>query len=193
MIFLTLFIEFFKTGLFAIGGGLATLPFLQEMGSTYGWFTTAELTRMVAVAESTPGPIGVNCATYVGYEVACNAFGGNVFMGVLGSISSTVALVLPSMIIISIIASVLKKFSSSKIVKNLFYGLRAGAVGLLLTVVISMCQTALLIGGGTTFMTQIDWRAVVLFAVMLFGVIKWKKHPLVYIGISAVVGLVFSF
>lgn len=182
MIYLYLFIEFFKTGLFSIGGGLATLPFLQEMGVKYGWFTTAELTRMVAVSESTPGPIGINCATYVGYEVG----------GPLGSLVTTSALVLPSIIIIVIIASFLQKFNDSKLVQNTFYGLRAGAAGLLVTVMISMCQTALMIGGGNTFWTMIDWRAVALFVVLLFGVIKWKKHPLVYIGIAAVAGIVFG-
>ena len=182
MIYLYLFIEFFKTGLFAIGGGLATLPFLSEMGAKYGWFTTAELSRMVAVAESTPGPIGINCATYVGYEVG----------GVLGSIVATVSLVLPSVIVILIIASFLNRFNESKIVQTLFYGLRAGAAGLLVTVMLSMCQTAMLTAVGDTFFTMIDWRFVALFAVMLIGVLKWKKHPLVYIGAAAVAGLVLG-
>ena len=183
MIFLQLFIEFFKAGLFAIGGGLATLPFLSEMGQTFGWFTPAELSRMIAIAESTPGPIGINCATYVGYETA----------GVLGSLVATLSLVLPSVIIILIISSIMKRFSESTLIKTLFYGLRAGAVGLLVTVVVSMCQTAIFTVPGVDLLSMISWKAAILFVVMLFAVFKWKKHPLVYIGAAAVIGILFQF
>lgn len=183
MIYLELFVEFFKTGLFAIGGGLATLPFLSEMGERFGWFTSAELSRMIAIAESTPGPIGINCATYVGYEVG----------GILGSLIATLSLVMPSVIIIIIISSIMKKFSENRLVKDAFYGLRAGAVGLLMTVLISVCQTALLTVPGADFIGMISWKAVILFVVMLFAVLKWKKHPLIYIGSAAVIGIIFSF
>ena len=113
-IYILLFLEFFKTGLFSIGGGLATLPFLYDIADKYPWFDRAVLADMIAVSESTPGPIGINMATYVGYETG----------GILGGILATVALVLPSVIIIIIIAKFLNKFNENKIVKSAFYGLR---------------------------------------------------------------------
>ena len=109
-----LFIEFFKTGLFSIGGGLATLPFLFQMSERYGWFTTEQLTNMIAVSESTPGPIGINIATYVGFTTEN--------LGVFGAIFTTLSLVLPSIIVILIIAGFLEKFKENKYVKNAFYG-----------------------------------------------------------------------
>ena len=108
-----LFIEFFKTGLFAVGGGLATLPFLQDMAVRTGWFTTAQLADMVAVSESTPGPIGVNMATYVGFTVA----------GVPGALVATLGLITPSIIIILIIAAFLQAFRNNRFVNAAFYGL----------------------------------------------------------------------
>ena len=100
MIYLSLFWEFFKTGLFAVGGGMATVPFLSEMAARTGWFTQEMLADMIAVGESTPGPIGVNTATYVGYTVA----------GIPGGVVATLGLVLPSFIIILIVSAVLKAF-----------------------------------------------------------------------------------
>ena len=114
MIFLRLFIEFFKTGLFAVGGGMATLPFLSDMGVRTGWFTSAQLADMVAVSESTPGPIGVNMATYVGFETG----------GIPGAVIATLGLVAPSIIVILIIAQFLKAFRNSKYVDRAFYGVR---------------------------------------------------------------------
>lgn len=114
MILLHLFLEFFKTGLFAIGGGMATVPFLYSMSDKTGWFTHAQLADMIAVGESTPGPIGVNMATYVGYTTA----------GVPGAIIATVGLVVPSVIIILLIAKVLQQFRQNKYVDAAFYGLR---------------------------------------------------------------------
>ena len=97
MLYLRLFWEFFKTGLFAVGGGLATLPFLQDMSGRTGWFTHAQLADMLAVSESTPGPIGVNMATYVGFTTG----------GVGGALVATLGLVTPSVIVILIVAAVI--------------------------------------------------------------------------------------
>ena len=113
MILLKLFWEFFKTGLFATGGGMATLPFLYRMSETQGWFTPAQLADMVAVSESTPGPIGVNMATYVGFTTA----------GIPGAVIATIGLITPSIIVILIIARVLQKFRTNKYVDAAFYGL----------------------------------------------------------------------
>ena len=106
MIFLSLFYEFFKAGLFAVGGGLATIPFLKEISAKTGWFTLSQLTDMIASSESTPGPMGVNCATYVGFETA----------GILGSIIATIGLIPPSVIIIILISKILEKFRNNRYV-----------------------------------------------------------------------------
>ena len=121
MIYLQLFYEFFKTGLFAVGGGLATIPFLSAMTDKYTWFTKAQLADMIAVAESTPGPIGVNTATFAGYNAA----------GIPGAIIATLSLVLPSYIIILAISKALQKFRDNKYVNDAFTGLRPAATGLI--------------------------------------------------------------
>ena len=121
MIFLSLFYEFFKAGLFAVGGGLATIPFLKEISAKTGWFTLSQLTDMIAISESTPGPMGVNCATYVGFETA----------GILGSIIATIGLITPSVIIIILISKILEKFRNNRYVDAAFFGLRAASVALI--------------------------------------------------------------
>ncbi len=180
MTLLTLCWEFFKTGLFSVGGGLATLPFLFKMGERYGWYTVSELTNMVAVAESTPGPIGVNMATYVGTIVS----------GALGGIFATLFLILPSIIVILIIARVLEKFSENQLVKDVFYGLRPAVVGMLFASVLSVIKSALFKGD---FISGVDFRYLALFLVLTFGVFKFKKHPILYIGIGAIIGIIFKF
>ena len=125
MILLRLFYEFFKTGLFSVGGGMATIPFLQHMGETTGWFTNQELTTMIAVSESTPGPMGVNMATYVGFTVA----------GVPGAVIATLGEVTPSIIVILIIAALLRNFRENRYVDRAFYGLRPASTGLILSLI----------------------------------------------------------
>ena len=121
MTFLLLFLEFFKTGLFAIGGGLATLPFLKQIALRYPWFTPSDLMDMIAVSESTPGPLGVNSATYAGFHAA----------GIPGAITATCSLILPSVIIIILVSRALDKFRDSPLVQNGFYGLRPASAGLI--------------------------------------------------------------
>lgn len=118
---LRLYWEFFKTGLFAVGGGMATLPFLKNIGETTGWYTYGDLMNMLAVSESTPGPIGINMATYVGFTVA----------GVPGAVIATIGEVTPSIIVILIVAMMLKKFRENKYVDRAFYGLRPASTGLI--------------------------------------------------------------
>lgn len=120
-LYLRLYWEFFKTGLFAIGGGMATLPFLKDIGATTGWFSQTDLMNMLAVSESTPGPVGINMATYVGYTVG----------GVPGAIVATIGEVTPSIIVILIVAAMLAKFRDSQYVANAFYGLRPASTGLI--------------------------------------------------------------
>ena len=186
MIFLQLFYEFFKTGLFAVGGGLATLPFLEDISQRTGWFTSAQLADMLAISESTPGPIGVNMATYVGFETA----------GILGSLCATVGLVLPSVIIIILISKVLEKFRTNTYVEAAFYGLRPASVAMVASAGIGVAMTTLLNLTASGF-AVLRWRELVLAAVILVltnFVPKVKKfHPIVFIALAAAVGIIFKF
>ena len=134
MIYLRLFWEFFKTGLFSVGGGLATLPFIYDMSDRTGWFTYQQIADMVAVSESTPGPIGVNTATYVGYITG----------GVPGALVATLGLVTPAVICILIIASCLKKFRENRFVDHAFYGLRPASAALIAAAGFSVVRISLL-------------------------------------------------
>ena len=186
MIFLQLFYEFFKTGLFAVGGGLATLPFLEDISQRTGWFTSAQLADMLAISESTPGPIGVNMATYVGFETA----------GILGSLCATVGLVMPSVILIILVSKVLEKFRSNTYVEAAFYGLRPASVAMVASAGIGVAMTTLLNLSASGF-AVLRWRELVLAAVILVltnFVPKVKKfHPIVFIALAAAVGIIFEF
>ena len=190
-IYAKLFWEFFKAGLFAIGGGMATVPFLQEMGDATGWFSSAELADMIAVSESTPGPIGVNMATYV----------GNVTAGIPGGIIATLGLVTPSVIIILIVATVLKKFRENKYVNSAFYGLRPASVGLISAAGFTIILIAFF-GAEDIYdlfhnFTGVNYRYVTLAVVLviLTNFVKPTKklHPIIFIIFSAVIGIVFRF
>ncbi|WP_130862147.1 chromate transporter [Bacilliculturomica massiliensis] len=191
MIYLILFWEFFKTGLFAVGGGLATLPFLTRLGENTGWFTHSQLADMVAVSESTPGPIGVNMATYVGFTAA----------GVPGAVVATVGLITPSIIIILIIAGCLKNFRDNRFVNSVFTCLRPASAGLIAASGLTVASMALLhLPGGSAgagILDILNWKAVVLAAILFVLTTKVKRtkglHPIVWIVASAVVGVVFQF
>ena len=190
MIYLQLFWEFFKTGLFAVGGGMATIPFLYDMSDKTGWFTHLDLANMIAVGESTPGPIGVNMATYVGYVTGMTQ--GGVANAVLGAVTATFGLVLPSLVVILIVAAMLNRFKDSPLVQKAFYGLRPASTGLIAAAGISVAVSNLL--GSEVF--QINWKGIVLAAVLwiLTNKIKQTKklHPIVFIGASALAGILFS-
>lgn len=191
MIYLSLFWEFFKTGLFSVGGGMATLPFLYKMAETKGWFTAAQLADMVAVSESTPGPIGVNMATYVGFLTG----------GIPGSLIATLGLVTPSVIVILLIARVLEKFRSNKTVDAAFYGLRPCSVGLIAAAGLLVVKIALFCFDKYAEtgrpLDALNIKAILLAAVLLVltrCVKPLKKlHPVFFILVSAVVGIVFRF
>jgi len=182
MIYLLLFWEFFKIGLFAVGGGLAALPFLYVLADRYMWFSYAELTDMIAVAESTPGPLGINMATYVGYKVA----------GISGSLAASLSLILPSIIITVIICTMLKRFRENEQVQWVFYGLRPAVAGLIGAIAISLLQIALF-GGHFSQGAAVDIKALLLTALLLPAVFKLKKHPVIYIAVAAIIGMVFKF
>lgn len=191
MIYLQLFYEFFKTGLFAIGGGMATLPFLYDMAEKTGWFTSSQLSDMLAVSESTPGPIGVNMATYVGFTTT----------GVLGGVIATLGLITPSVIIIIIIAYFLKSFRDNKYVQSAFYGLRPASTGLIAAAgstvfMLTLVQTDLFKKTGV-IIDLFNWKyislAVVIFILSNYVKSTEKLHPVVYISGSAIIGILFGF
>ncbi len=184
-----LFFEFFKTGLFAVGGGLATVPFLRDMGAAYGWLSEAELANIIAIAESTPGPIGVNAATYVGYLVC----------GIPGAVVATIGLVTPSVIIIVLIAKAIKKYYNSYLVQSLFKALRPAAIGLITAAGFSLLMTSLGVKANfLRFTFSADWYS--LLKLGIYGVFTffafWKKtakiHPLFYILAGGAIGAVLS-
>lgn len=191
MIYLQLFYEFFKTGMFAVGGGMATLPFLSAMAEKTGWFTQGMLADMIAVSESTPGPIGVNMATYAGFTAA----------GIPGAIVATLGLITPSVIIILIIARFLKAFRDNKHVDGAFYGLRPCSVALIAAAGMSVVKLTLLdeaafalTGEGLSYFR---WDCVLLAALLLVCT-RWVPkvkdlHPIWFILGSAVIGVVFRF
>ena len=196
MIFLRLFIEFFKIGLFSVGGGMATLPFLYELSETTGWFTASDLANMVAVGESTPGPIGVNMATYVGFTT-----GGLTELGfagsLLGAVIATLGLITPSIIIILIIAGFLKKFSENRYVTSAFYGIRPASVALVVSALILLCKTVFLNlperFSDFSFGNSVNWISLALGIVIFLAATRFKKiHPIIFIGVGAVVGTIFS-
>lgn len=194
MIFLRLFWEFAKVGLFAVGGGLATIPFLQNMGANTGWFTDTDLTTMIAVSESTPGPMGVNMATYVGFETAKPL---GTAAGLLGAVVATLGLITPSIIIIMVIAGFLQKFRQSKVVDAVFSGLRPASTALIASAGLSVAMSVLFtFQGSESCVFLVHWPAVIL-ALAVFLCMQNKKlkklHPISFIAIAAVVGVVFQF
>ena len=201
MIYLRLFWEFLKIGMFTVGGGMATLPFLYDLSSKTGLFTASQIADMLAVSESTPGPMGINMATYVGYTVG----------GPIGAVLASIGLILPGAILVLIIMRVLSKFRDNKYVEGAFYGLRAASVGLiaaagLLVAKITFLQSGVSanelasLGGSEilpNIMSLLNYKAIILATVLLVltrGFEPTRKlHPVIFIGISAVVGIVFSY
>ena len=185
MIYLRLFLEFFKVGLFSVGGGLATIPFLQDLGARTGWFSAGDLADMIAVSESTPGPMGVNMSTYVGFTCG----------GVPGMLVSVLGLIAPSVIVILIISGFLKKFRDSRTVNGVFAGLRPASTALIAAAGVGVAQIALLRenvpGGSVALYWPAVAIAVVVFACMHIPRLK-KLHPIVYIALAAVAGIIFQ-
>ncbi|MBE6062660.1 MAG: chromate transporter [Clostridium butyricum] len=185
-LYILLFIEFFKTGLFAVGGGLATLPFLINLTFKYDWFDKSMLADMVAVSQSTPGPIGINVATYAGFHSA----------GILGGLTATFGIVLPSLIVIILIAKFLEKFKNNHYVDAIFQGLRPASIGLIAVAAFEVIKIALLnIDLFQTTHNIVDLfyiKSIVFFVIIFLSIMKYKKHPIVYIGIAAVIGMLFK-
>ena len=188
MIFLQLFWEFFKTGLFAVGGGLATIPFLKDITLKYPWFTPQDLLDMIAVSESTPGPMGVNSATYAGFQAA----------GIPGALVATCSLVLPSVIVIILVSRALNRFKDSRLVQDGFYGLRPASAGLIFGALLEVFAAALfhteLWTGLGSLGAVFNLPAIAFFLILSLAIWKLPRiHPIVFIGVGALCGIVFHF
>ena len=185
----SLMYEFFKTGLFSVGGGLATLPFLYEMSGRHpDWFTSSDIADMIAISESTPGAIGINMSTYAGYRTA----------GIPGGIVASFALALPSVVIILIIARFLHKFRQNSLVEGAFYGLRPASIAMISVAGLNVARIALVnlnafAEGGGGLGEFFIWKALILAVLIFVGQKKLKWSPVVFIAISAVVGIIFKF
>ncbi|MBQ8604873.1 MAG: chromate transporter [Oscillospiraceae bacterium] len=185
MIYFSLFYEFAKVAVFTFGGGMASIPFLQDMAVETGWFTLAQLTDFIAVSESTPGPIAVNIATYAGYNTA----------GYLGGVCATMGLVFPAIVLMTIVAKFITAFRGNKYIDRAFYGLRPCVLALIMSALIGIAKVTLLYEGATlaNLAGAVNIRACLIFAtvVALQNVKKFKKlHPVIFLALSAVLGIV---
>lgn len=181
---LALIIAFFKVGLFAVGGGPATIPFLMDMAKEYPWFTMEELSDMIAISESTPGPVGVNMATYAGFKT----------LGLFGGVVSTLALTVPSIVIIIIIARFLEGFQENRTVKAVFAGIKPAVTALIASAVITMIRVSLFAEESGVLTPRIP---SIILGIAIFAALQWKgtkkMHPALWFLIAAVIGIVFQF
>lgn len=192
MSLLIMCLEFMKTGLFSVGGGLATIPFLYEMAATHGWFTNHDVLTFLAIAESTPGPIGINMATYAGYTS----------FGWYGGILATLSLALPSVIVILLVASALDKFRTNRFVLGSFRVLRPASTALIAAAGFNVLLTVFFDVEKITFdmmgevgkvFTHINWSAILMMAVLFVAIRYFKKvHPIFFILFSAGMGIVLK-
>lgn len=187
-VLLQLFFEFARAGLFAVGGGLATIPFLQDISARTGWFSQADLANMIAISESTPGPIGINMATYVGFETA----------GPFGAVIATLGLVAPSIIVILIVAAILEKFRSTPAVEATFYALRPASAAMIAAACWAVAKISIFdIAQTDSFIPEITvrWKGAAIFAAVLVvsRVPRLKRaHPIIWIAMSAIAGAIFE-
>lgn len=171
MIYLNLFLQFFHIGLFSLGGGYATLPFLYHIAEVQKWYTVQQLTDMIALSSITPGPVGVNVATFAGFVTS----------GIFGSLVATTAIILPSYVIVILVSKLLEQFKTNKNVKTAIYALKPAGCGLLAAVGIDM------------FVNNTNIFGMILLFVLFLISRKQKHDPLFYLGISALVGLFAGF
>ncbi|MCQ2506970.1 MAG: chromate transporter [Lachnospiraceae bacterium] len=192
--FVIIFFEFFKAGLFAVGGGLATIPFLYEMADKYDWFTKEELLDMIAVSESTPGPIGVNMATFAGFRMG----------GIAGALCATLGLVAPAFIVIIIVVKFIEKNKDNPVLKKVMDGLKPAVTALVLVTALNIFNEVFFIKGAKNFLKNpsidlFNYKSLILF-IVIFGIRyafsknkKLKKlHSSVWVLVGAVLGIVLK-
>lgn len=189
---LELFWTFFKIGAFTFGGGYAMLPLVQAAVLEHGWLAESQIVDFIAVSESTPGPFAINIATYVGSQRGIALLGDSAISAVFGAFVATLGVVLPSFIIILIVARFFEKFKNSKTVSGCMSGLKPAVIGLILSAVISI-GTTVFFPVSITFgvvKTAAFYVSLVIFAVSLYTVLKYKKLSPIYVIVgSAVVGI----
>jgi chromate transporter len=187
VIYLSLYFEFFKIGLFAVGGGLATVPFLYKLSAATAWFGPQDIVNMLAVAQITPGPIGVNMAALAGYTAG----------GFWGALAAALGIVSPAVLAIVMIANVLNKFAGNKYVQNAFKGMAAAVCALISVAVCKIAGAALLdapaFAAGGRFADLLQFKAFIFFIILLFLIRRFKAHPFIYICLSAAAGLLIKF
>lgn len=171
-LFIQLFLQFFHVGVFSFGGGYATLPFLYDIAEKYHWYSAKQLTDMLAISSITPGPIGVNVATFAGFATS----------GILGSLIATTAIILPSYVIVTIVYKVLDKFRTNRNVKGAIRGLKPAGCALLSAVGIKLL-----------FTSNLHLLGTLILVAFVVSSLKQKHDPLFYLGISAVLGLVIGY
>lgn len=180
MLFVKLFLTFTKIGIFGFGGGYAMLSLIQEEVVTrHNWMTLQEFTDLVAISQVTPGPIGINSATYIGYTSVLNA-GYSPTVAVLGAALSTFAVCLPSILLVILISYYFNRFMKNKYVAAAFTGLRPVTVGLIAAAALMLVNTE----------NFIDYKSVLIFAAAFFLTFKFKLHPILTICLAGVAGLI---
>lgn len=188
MIFLLLFITFFQIGLLGFGGGYAMLSMIQaEVVTRYGWMTSGEFADMVALSQMTPGPIGINSATYVGYTSVVNA-GYPVWAGFLGSLLATFAMVLPTFVLMIIISRFLLRYKSHPVVESIFLGLRPAVIGLIVAAALLLCNEENF--GNPSTSPWHFWISLGLFVFTFIGRQVYKLNPIMLICMCGVAGLI---
>lgn len=181
---LLMFLEFMKIGLVAVGGGPATLPYLMELTEKYDWYTMTDLTNIIAVSESTPGPLGLNMATYAGFKT----------LGTFGGLVSTLGLAIPSIVVICLIAKFLANFNENKYVKGAFAGIRPAVCAIIASSVIGVCRVSLFTENAGVYTPIMKTLILCVIVFILLQVKKLQKlHPGLWILFAAVVGIVFRF
>lgn len=169
--YLKLFLEFFHIGLFSFGGGYATLPFLYHIADVQKWYTTQQLSDMIALSSVTPGPVGVNVATFAGFTTA----------GIAGALIATTSVILPSLIIVIIISKLLAQFKQNKYVQSVIYTLKPAGCGLLAAVGVDM------------FVNNINLFGMIVLAGLFVASLTEKRSPVFYLSVSAIAGIIAGF
>ena len=184
MIYLQIALEFFKTGMFAVGGGLATLPFLREIAMNHSdWYTLSDLSDMIAVGNAIPGPIGVNMATYAGHSAA----------GIPGGIIAPLSMVFPSFVVILIVSAIFDKFRNSKFVEGAFVGLRPAVVALISVALLQLAKEVFIIPDVPVLLQSFSIKHIILFVAMfIFSCFKKKTNIVYYIIAGAIIGILFQ-
>lgn len=178
--YLILILEFFKIGLFAIGGGYATVPFLYNLSSVHHWFNPKDLIQMLAIANIVPGPVGINLASLTGYRVA----------GFWGAFAAATGIMIPSLIFVFIISKLLKEFEGNRFVKAILYMLKPASCAMIFAIGFKLLKETIFETGQPVSFHSIEWSALILFLALFIISLKQKYSPLFYLGVPALVGVI---